>query len=230
MVDRRVFFVDKRSLSSDVAEYIKEKILNGQLNPGERINETKLKNELGISQTPIREAVHRLAGQGILTTISNRGAQVKTLTNEDIFEIYSTRAVLEGLAIRLAVKNATAEEVDTIVQFYEGMKKDEKNPEVKSLSEQSAYIHQYIYQLSKHSLLQFMYKSISFQVSLVNRILGKKYTKEREVAEHKELIDALTRRDPDHAEEVMRDHIFRSYRECVNLTLKDNGDSSNHWL
>ena len=72
-----------------------------------------------------------------------------------------------------------------------------------------------------------MYKSISFQISLVNRILGAKYTKLQEVEEHEDVIEAFKSRNPDYAEKVMRDHIYRSYQRYVTYTELDKKSNQN---
>lgn len=222
---------DKHNLSSNIASYIKEKILCGEWNPGDRIVETKLARELEMSQTPIREAVRQLAGEGVVTIVPNKGPFVRTFSAKDIFEIYSYRAVLEGMAIRLAVGNASLTDIRHLEQFYEEMKMKLLDDAVDSLSADSGYIHNYIFKLAKHAVLLEMFAFISFRVRLVNRIVGKKYSKEREVSEHWELIEALKQGNPDEAERVMRAHIQRAYLEFVDTGTFDRSElAKNEWL
>jgi len=150
---------------------------------------------------------------------------VCNLDIKDAFEIYSIRSMLEGLAIRLATQNATAEDIEHLEQFYTRMKdkvQDETVP-VSYLLNDSFHIHETIMKLSNHSRLMNMYKSISFQIAIVNRILGSKSSKSKELEEHWELIEAVKRRDPDHAEDVMRRHIYRSYHEFVDINTRKDG-------
>ncbi|PYI50881.1 GntR family transcriptional regulator [Paenibacillus flagellatus] len=209
--------IQKQNISEELVKYIKQQIIGGELNPGDRIVETKLARELGVSQTPVREAIRHLHGEGIITIVPNKGPMVRTLDMKDVFEIYSVRSMLEGLAIRLATRNATDEQIAELESFYEQMKRKLHDDSVKFLLHDSSHIHRTIIEMSNHTRLISMYQSISFQISLVNRLLGTKSTKRKEVDEHLELIEALKRRDPDHAEETMRRHIFRSYREFVQL-------------
>jgi DNA-binding GntR family transcriptional regulator len=224
-------FPEKQNLSEDLVLYIKQQIIDGELNPGDRIVETKLARELGISQTPVREAIRQLMGEGIITIAPNRGPLVRSLNMKDVFEIYSLRAMLEGLSIRLATQNATEEDIIKLEHFYQQMKEKLHDDSVNSLLQDSLYIHQSIINLSNHSRLISMYKSINFQISLVNRILGRKSTKQKELDQHWELIEALVQRDPDKAEKVMREHIYRSYREFVELKeIKNSESDDTHWL
>lgn len=222
---------DKQSLSADIAALIKKKIISGELNPGDRIVEISLARELGTSQTPIREAIRQLAGEGVVTIIPNRGPLVHTLSAKDVFELYTYRAVMEGMAIRLAVQNASNNDIRHLEQFYEEMTRKLHDDSIESLQEDSGYIHQYIYMLSKHTILLSMFEFISFRIQLVNRIVGRKYSKEREVSEHKELIEALRKGDPDHAELVMREHIHRAYKDYVDLGQTDQMELvQNEWI
>lgn len=222
---------DKHNLSSGIVSLIKQKILFGELNPGDRIVETKLARELAISQTPIREAIRQLAGEGVVTIVPNKGPLVRTFSAKDIFEIYSLRAVLEGMAIRLAVQNASITDIRHLEQFYDGMKRKLADDAVESLSDDSGYMHHYIFKLSKHFVLLEMFETVSFRIQLVNRIVGKKFTKEREVAEHGELIEALKSGDPDRAEIVMREHIRRAYVAFVDAGVFDRSElAHNEWV
>jgi len=218
-------FPPRQSISEDLILYIKQQIASGQLNPGDRIVETKLAQELGISQTPVREAIRRLQGEGIITVVPNKGPMVCTLDKKDVFEIYSIRSMLEGLAIRLAVQNASDEQIEEIERFYNKMKDKLLDESVEYLIDDSLHIHETIMILSRHSRLIATYQSISFQILLVNRMLGTKKTKQNEVLQHGELIEALKRREPDEAELTMRKHIYRSYRDFVELNgLDAEGD------
>jgi DNA-binding GntR family transcriptional regulator len=211
--------VTKTSLSESLVGYIKQQILNGMLNPGDRIVETKIAEELGISQTPVREALRQLSGEGIVTLVPNKGPIVRALQMDDVFEIYSIRAGLEGLSMRFATQRATDAEVERLVAFHGAMEAkaaDEAVP-VSSLLADSVSVHQYIVDLSRHSRLVSMYRSISFQIALVNRILGRESTKQKEVDQHREVVEALASRDPDFAEKVMRKHIHRSYCEFLDV-------------
>ncbi|MEF3306460.1 GntR family transcriptional regulator [Paenibacillus sp. GYB003] len=212
--------IQKQNISEELVKYIKQQIIAGDLNPGDRIVETKLARELGVSQTPVREAIRHLHGEGVITIVPNKGPMVRTLDMKDVFEIYSVRSMLEGLAIRLATQNATDAQIAELESFYEQMKRKLHDDSVPSLLHDSSHIHKTIIEMADHSRLLNMYQSISFQISLVNRLLGAKSTKQKEVDQHLELIEALKKRNPDEAEHTMRKHIFRSYRDFVQLSEK----------
>jgi len=217
-------FREKQSISQDLVGYIKQQIAEGELHPGDRIVETKLAKDLGISQTPVREAIRQLCGEGVITIIPNKGPVVRTLTMKDVFEIYSLRAVLEGLAIRMAIHNASDEDVEQLKAFYEEMKRKEHDPSVETLLPDSLHIHQTIVTLSKHDRLISTYQSISFQISIVNRMMSRASTKRKEVEQHAELVEALASRNPDEAEMIIRRHIFRTYKEFAKVNTVEHPD------
>lgn len=217
VMKNKQFFIDKQSISQDLVDHIKQMILNGELNMGDRIVETRVAKDLGISQTPVREAIRQLCGEGILIVVPNKGPMVRTFDLKDVYEIYSLRSVTEGMAIRLATFNAADEDIESLKQFYEEMRRKVDDSTVDTLLSDSLHIHQTIMKLSNHSRLIETYDSIAFQISMVNRILGNESTKRKEVEQHQELVEALASRDPEHAEKTMRRHIYRSYGEYVQL-------------
>lgn len=214
---KKTVFLERQSVSKDVMAYIKEQILSGELNPGDRIVETRLAKELGISQTPVREALRHLQGEGIVHIVPNKGPMVCTFDMKDIFEIYSLRSVIEGLAIRLATEWATDEEIQNLESIYREMQNKLEDQSVQYLLDDSVRIHDTIMRLSKHAQLISIYQSLSFKISLINRLLGTKKTKQYEVDQHLELIEAVKSRDLEHAEQVMRKHIYRSYNDYIEL-------------
>lgn len=213
---------EKKNLGQEIAQYMKKAILDGKWNPGDRLIETKLARELGTSQTPVREAINQLASEGVIVSLPNRGAVIRDLDAIDIFEIYSIRAVIEGLAIRLATSRATPADISEIESFYNEMKRKINDDDVKSLSHDAEQIHEFIYKLANHSELSAMHQTISFKVALANRILSFNYTKQEEFDQHRAIIEALKKGDPDYSEKVMREHIHQAYLKFVKSKKFDN--------
>jgi DNA-binding GntR family transcriptional regulator len=206
------YFAARQSLSQEVVALIKDMIAAGTLPPGGRIVESQLARQLGVSLTPVREAIRLLAGEGVVVIVPNKGALVRELTHQDILEIYSMRAVLEGLAVRLATELASADELHALEQHYVRMRAKLHDDTVASLLPDATYIHETIVRLSRHSRLIAAYQALTFQIALVNRALGTRSTKQQEVDRHAEVLDALARRDPSYAERVLREHIYHAYQ------------------
>lgn len=225
---RSARFAERKSLGQEVAALIKQAIAEGALAPGERIVESKLAQELGLSLTPVREAVRELVGEGILTVSPNRGPSVRILTPEDAFELYSLRAMLEGLAIRLAVARASLAERTAIGAILDVMEAavDDDAASLPAQLARSAEIHEGIVHLSKHERLIAVYRSLALQIALLNRVVGPQSTKRHEVEWHRPLVEALLGDDPDRAEGVIRLHIYESYQAYMAAV----GAATDGWL
>jgi DNA-binding GntR family transcriptional regulator len=217
---------ERKSLSQEVAEIIRDTIRNGQLTQGERVVESKLARDLGLSLTPVREAVRQLVGEGILTVSPNRGPSVRILHPDDAYELYSLRAHLEGLAIKLAIRRTTLEEREEIRQLYERMKPLVDDPDVPELQGYSQLIHEGIVTLSRHQRLIAYYASLSLQFALLNRQVARRSNKEHEVIWHRPVIDALFLEDTDRAEQVMIEHIRQSYEAYITAYSSDQTDAA----
>ncbi|MGH2558047.1 MAG: GntR family transcriptional regulator [Thermomicrobiales bacterium] len=209
--ERTARFADRKSLGQEIASLIKQAIAEGSLSPGQRIIESRLARDFGVSLTPVREAIRQLAGEGIIEISPNRGPSVWVVTAEDAFELYSLRAMLEGLAIRMAIARASPEERASIQAILDEMERLVDDDGVPSLLDNSRTIHEGIVRLSKHDYLIAVYNSLALRIAIVNRILGRESFKRREVEWHRPLVDALLGRDPDHAERIIREHIRESY-------------------
>jgi DNA-binding GntR family transcriptional regulator len=216
----------KLSIREEVIEYIKERILSGTMAAGDRIVETKLAKEMGISTTPIRAALRYLEGEGIIMTLPNKGPIVCPLDKNDVFEIYTVRSMLEGLAIRLVTLNATAEDIADLEQVYEKMLHKVNDNSVKTLLAYSFSVHEKIVTLSRNAHLIAKYQSLSLQIALVNRLVGTATPKQEAADMHLELIEAVKSKDPDFAETVIRKHIHKAYIDFVKLLEKSKQEST----
>ena len=107
----------RKTLKFQIVDSIKEAIATGELKPGERICETKLAEDLGISRTPLREAIQALEAEGFLKVVPRKGAVVTAYSKKDIQDIYEIKATLEGLAARLASKNLTSAAIDKLIEI-----------------------------------------------------------------------------------------------------------------
>jgi len=206
---------NKKNLSYEVSMYIKEQIVKGEIEVGSQLKLNEISDYLGVSQTPVREAIQYLVSENILESFRNKGYFVKRYNENDVFEIYSLRATIEGAAIRLAAQRNDISELNKLIQIFEEMKRKSVDPDVVSISNYSTKIHETILNMSNHERLIKANELISFQVEVVNSVLERKYTKEFEIKEHEGLIEVLKEGDPDKAEKVMRHHIYRSYNNFI---------------
>jgi len=112
----------QKTLREQIVESIKESIATGKLTPGEKISESRLAEDLGISRTPLREAIQTLEAEGFLKVMPRKGAVVSEYSKKDIEDIYEIKATLEGLAARLATANITGEDLKHLEEINEQLK------------------------------------------------------------------------------------------------------------
>jgi len=212
---------ERKSLSQEVAEIIRDNIRQGRLTQGERVVESKLAKDLGLSLTPVREAVRQLVGEGILTVSPNRGPSVRILHPDDAYELYSLRGQLEGLAIKLAICQTTLEEREEIRLLFDRMIPLVDDPSVPELQGYSQLIHEGIVTLSRHQRLIAFYASLSLQFALLNQQVARKSNKAHEVKWHRPVVEALFLDDPVAAEAIMVEHIRESYEAYITAYASD---------
>ena len=151
--------VIKRSvLREEIKDYLINAIVRGTYKTGERLVETQIARELGISQAPVREAFRDLEQIGILKSIPYKGAYVNGYSIQDLKNACDVRAELEGLAIKLAVPQITDEEIDELEAIYKKMK---SNEDLKKQVEIDVQFHEYIINASHNSVLERAWKSVS---------------------------------------------------------------------
>ena len=194
------------SKRDQVVTVLREAILSGEFVPGERIVESRIARQLGISQAPVREALALLERQGLVVKINHRGTFVSRLHARELRELFTLRAVLDAFSARLAAERASAKDIQHLRSLLARMGKAEKEGDVASLTEAHLQLHEAIYQLSGHDLLAEIFALIHPRMTLALTFAENLFSSEgHETDCHVPLIDALADRDPDRAERVARE-------------------------
>lgn len=198
--------MERATISDQAYIVLKEKILAHELLPGTKLQEIDLASELGVSRTPLRQAITRLAQEGLVTVQSRRGAYVVKLSIEEVTEILEVRKALECQAVRLAARKASKEQINDLWVLLKQRKEQLAKLPVDLAP--ALDFHQTIVKLSQNGkLLEFM-DHIHNQLNILR--LGSSYIAgraEEVLEEHKKIVEALEARDPDLAEEHMRTHL-----------------------
>ena len=209
-----------KRMRGDVLEYAYTSLLGalnqGKFQPGQRLLEAEICNWLGISRTPVREALRRLQAQGLLDHLPGGGVTVSIHDFRAVSELYAFREILEGSAARLAAKHAHESEVNllkALVQIQLEL------PDDASIhSRENKLFHTHIYQATHN---QFLLKTVQYlheSVSLVGRttfaVPGRIETS---VREHQEIVAAIAAHDPQSADDLARQHIRNAYKARVQL-------------
>ncbi len=213
-------------MQKDAYTLILEAIEGGTYRPGDRLVESELADRLGVSRTPVREALQRLETQSMLTR-DGRSLIVASLDHNQLAELYVVRAELEGLAARLAAKHATEEEVRVLKDMIEEDRAHLGDPE--ALSRANRRFHKQIH-LASHN--RFLVQ----QIGLVHRSMALLATTslaaegrgEAALAEHEAIVTAIAAGDEAAAQAALRAHISRAFETRLKLdaaSVKRAGDS-----
>lgn len=213
------------SLEEKVYLSLEEQIISQKLRPGESVTEMKLSRELGVSRTPVREALQRLDREGLIKLIPNKGAVVLGISEKDLIDIYKIRMRLEGLAARIAAENTDPEfcrelcdNVD-LTGFYMEKGDIEK---VKNLDSE---FHDIIYRSCESRMLGKTLSELHRYIASYRKLsLAADGRIERSLAEHREIYDAITRGDAAAADALMSEHVARALENLLTIITKDGKD------
>ena len=199
---------DKYSLRGRVFQSIREDILSGRYEQNTELKEAAIGAELGVSRTPVREALRQLELEGLVTIIPNRGAYVNMITAKDVQDIYVIRSMLEGLCARWATQSITAEQLDSmeetlcLSEYHTSKKNYEKLYELDSL------FHEQLYEAGGSRILNHILSDFHDYVKMVRKATIS--TSSRSVTsteEHRAIFEAIKEKGPDKAEALAKEHV-----------------------
>ena len=200
--------IENVTLWERVHAHLRDEILANRLPPGSVLSEVPLAASLGVSRGPIREALGRLAAEGLVTIRPRRGAVVSTLSHEEFLQAYQVRESLETLAIRLAVPRLSDEDIARIYDLVQQQEKAVDHDDVESFFALNNSFHQLFVDSSGNAPLKDMYRQLMGHMGRYQmRSLALRGTVRRSVAEHRAIARACRARDPERAERLLRNHI-----------------------
>jgi DNA-binding GntR family transcriptional regulator len=174
-----------------------------------RLDERRLSKQLGVSRTPIREALTILEQEGFVRSVPRRGIFVVRKTKQEILEIITVWAALEGMAARLATQVAPDEEVKALRQIFEAFKERKPEEYVSEYSEANLAFHRQIIRMSRCQLISDLTDNLLIHTRGIRRVtIAQDRRAERSLAEHMKIIEAIEARRADLAERLVREHTF----------------------
>lgn len=214
---------DAAGLRRRVFAILEEAVLNGKYKPGESLTESRLAAELGVSRTPIREALTQLENEGLVQLVPNKGAVVTGISAKDIQDIYTIRIMIEGLAARWAAENIDEAE---LVELREAIDLEEfytSRGDVPRLIGLDTSFHQIIYRAAKSAPLQHMLRTFHHYVQHARtQSIAAPGRAQHALAEHKAILQAIAERDGGRAERLTAEHIQNASRNLL-ATLQAAG-------
>ena len=198
------------TLVDQIARTLKDDILTGMLKGGDQLLEDRLKNEFGISRTPLREAFRVLEKEGLITILPRRGAFVRRISRQDIEKNFPVRANLEGLAARLAYANITQRDIEEMKEVFAYMKDAAQRKDFSDYSTHHFVFHEIFINASKNEILIALLRNLRMH-TLWHRYTYQYYKEDfrNSLKIHNRIIDLFTEKkvSPEEIEKVVRQHI-----------------------
>lgn len=211
--------IDRRPLSQKLSDRLRTMILDGDLAPGERLQEKDLSERFGVSRTPLREALKVLSSEGLVTLAPNRGATVTDLAPDEVAETYPVMGALEALAGELACAHATDAEIDAIARLHRDLIHRYEARDLQGYFVVNEEIHRSILAAARNATLSRHYNQLAGRVSRARyRVTMTETQWATAVKEHETMLAALKARDGKRMAEVMRTHVVTKH-ETVRSVL-----------
>jgi len=190
-------------------EFLKSSVLSGHLNPGERLTEEHLAKRLGVSRTPVREALHKLESEGLIKPLETRGFIVSRDSKDEVEELFELRAILEGYALRIISEKISEEALKQLDRLVGGAEDALRRKRMEEVFKWNTKFHDTLHGIvvdkkRLHRLLVNIRKYVlRYRMDTLQYPDGGK----RAVDGHRKILLALRLKDPDLCERMMREHI-----------------------
>ena len=200
--------IENLTLWQRVYEHLRDEILENRLPPGTELSEVALSKELAVSRGPIREAMGRLAAEGLVVVRPRRGAEVRSLTPEELIDAYQVREALEVLAVRLAVPKLTDADLARLDELAAQMSEHAGNNAVADFFAANVAFHELLCELSGNKKLQQVHHRLAGEIGRFQApSLALRGSLDGSVLEHQAILEAVRARDAEKAAELAAAHV-----------------------
>ena len=207
---------DYLPLRDVVFNTLRQGILRGLLPPGLRLMEIQLAKQLGVSRTPVREAIRMLELEGLVKTVPRKGAEVAEITPKDLHDVLEVRCALEELSVELACKSITKEELQQLHKVLDKFKELVPIGDVNALAECDVEFHDIIIQSTDNKRLIQLLNNLREQMYRYRlEYLKDLSTHELLVKEHQTILTCLEKRDEAGSKRIIREHINQQYEDVI---------------
>jgi len=215
-------------LSQKVYRILKTEIVKRNLKPGTKLLEVKIAKQMGVSRTPVREAIRELVAEGFVKMIPNQGVIVSIASIEDTQEVLQIRSVLEGLAARLATKVISGEEIKELEQYIEQMEYYANKDNALAFSKMDVEFHELILNICGNNRLIQIRKNLSDQAHRYRiRSLSIPGRLKHSLKEHQEIVKALKRKDSEQADKLSQKHVENVLKNILTHESKKEDKNKN---
>lgn len=199
-----------RPLREIVYEELKRQIMIGEIPPGTRMMEVELAEDMGVSRTPIREAIRKLEKEGLVSIEPRRGAYASDISIKDMVDVLEVREFLEGMAAGLAAKKINDEEIETLKKATATYKKAVENGNTEEIIKEDELFHKLIVDCSGNKTLIQMINQVQELALRFRYIYYEDFSRYRNMPyEHQEILDAILSGDSEKARGIADAHVLR---------------------
>ncbi|HNU80474.1 MAG TPA: GntR family transcriptional regulator [Bacillota bacterium] len=217
-----------KPLREVVFNSIRGAIISGVLKPGERLMEVQLAEKMGVSRTPIREAIRKLELEGLVVMIARKGAYVADLSIKNITDVLEVRAALEGLASGLAALRMTEEEIKDLELTARHFEQAMNSNDVEGIIQTDIEFHEKIFKATRNEKLLQLTNSLMEQVQRFRVMyLNKAIKSTNLIKEHYKIVEAISRRNREMAENISKIHIQNAEKDMMRLLGSSSGKNDN---
>ena len=203
--------MDRYSLRGKVFNKIREDILAGNYQEKDELKEAAISKEMGVSRTPVREALRQLELEGLVNIIPNKGAYVNGITAKDIYDIYVIRSYLEGLCAKWACEHISKEQIEDLEEIIYLSEFHIQKEHWEQIFELDNRFHLNLYKACGSKILEHILSDYHHYVERVRKnTLSSQERARTASAEHKAILDAVINKDEEKAERLANEHIFQS--------------------
>jgi DNA-binding GntR family transcriptional regulator len=190
-------------------EFLKSSVLSGHLNPGERLTEEYLAKKLGVSRTPVREALHKLESEGLIKPLETRGFIVSRDSKDEVEELFELRAILEGYALRIISERISEEDLKQLGRLIAGAEDALRRKRMEEVFKWNTKFHDMLHGIvvDKKRLHRLLVNIRKYVLRYRRNTLQYPDGGKRAVDGHRKILLALRLKDPDLCERMMREHI-----------------------
>ncbi len=213
------------NLDHKVYKTLKAMILGQKLGPGAKIQQEKLADNLGVSRTPVVNALKKLEQERLIVAVPRKGFYVRRFSPEEMIRIFELREVLEGLAARRASGRITEGQRDKLEGFFQGLRVSERAKDVERYAEEDRQFHNFLIELGGDEILSGILEMYNLITSsyLVGFRGGLVRSPRETLSEHLAIINAIRRQDGEKAEQAIRTHLRRSRERLAEEIEKEAG-------
>lgn len=218
------------SLGGRVFQKLREDILKGRYKQRDELREATIGKELGVSRTPVREALRQLELEGLVMIVPNKGAYVTGISQKDIWDIYQMRKYLEGMCARWAVDHITEEQLDELeetILLSEFQVKKASGFNLEQMTGLDGRFHTILYEASGSRMLSHVLTDFHKYVQAARKSsIDAKDRAEKSIEEHKAILRAIRDRDAELAEQLAKEHIVHVMQNLKKIEEKQNQEET----